>query len=80
MPNRQYESFHKVSQIQRHIWEERDHIIRIIVIDKESNVCLYLLLSRTRFRLPEKKLENIQDPIPYKDKRERYVVEVSQEF
>ena len=36
--------------------------------------CLYSRLCSTRFRLPEKRLENIDDPISNKEKSERFVV------
>lgn len=36
--------------------------------------CWGNLLCSTRFRLPEKRLENIDDPISYKEKCERCVV------
>lgn len=73
-PNQRSEWFHRGNPIQCHQRDERGNTKQIRRIDKESMDCLGNLLCSTRFRLPEKRLENIDDPISYKEKCERCVV------
>lgn len=73
-PNQQFEWFHRDNPTQCRQREERGNIKEILRIDKESMDCLYSRLCSTRFRLPEKRLENIDDPISNKEKSERFVV------
>ena len=74
MPSQQFAWFHKGNQNHRPTLEEKDNTIQITAINRESIDCGSNPERSTRFRLPEKRLENIEDPIPYRDKQERYGV------